>query len=208
MNVYEHVDYNPNYYIVGIDYGTSNATAAVLCAVTPRQWPQIHIEQEYYWDSAKKGRQKTDDELAEDIKNFIGYKSVKAVYVDPSAASLKLELRNRNIPVLDAKNDVLEGIKVTAKFITNKSIVIHKSCTTLTDCIQSYIWDAKASDRGVDKPLKVREHIIDATRYAVYSAFPHGDFGHPDENLTIEQIKRQIYGDAPIMMAEQTGGYY
>ena len=28
----------------------------------------------------------------------------------------------------------------------------------------------------------------DALRYACYSAFPQGNFGHPDENLTIEQI--------------------
>ncbi len=207
LNLYENVDYNPNYYIVGIDYGTSNATAAVLCAITPKQWPQIHIEKEYYWDSAKKGRQKTDDELAVDIKEFIGFKSVRAVYVDPSAASLKLELRNKNLPVLDANNDVIEGIKVTSKFVANKSLVIHKSCQTLIDCIQSYIWDSKASDRGIDKPLKVREHILDALRYSIYTAFPQGDFGHPDENLTIEQIRRTVYGENQDLLGFNYPGY-
>jgi len=82
----------PNYYIMGIDYGTSNATAAVLCAVSPTRWPQIRVEDEYYYDSEKRGRSKTDAELADDIKEFIGYRNITAIYVDPSAASLKLEL--------------------------------------------------------------------------------------------------------------------
>lgn len=211
-NLYENNNSNPNYYIVGIDYGTSNATAAVLCSVTPKVWPQVHVEEEYYYDSAKKGRSKTDAELADDIKDFIGYKPISAIYVDPSAASLKLELRRRDLPVLDARNDVLEGIKVTSKFISNKNIVIHKSCKTLIDVIQSYAWDPKAADRGEDAPLKKREHICDALRYAIYSAFPQADFGRPDEHLSIDQIRRQVYGDnystADILGPSNNGGFY
>lgn len=194
-NLYEHPFDNPNYYVVGIDYGTSNATAAVLVAVTPTRWPQIRVEAEYYYDSVKQGRQKTDDELARDIKDFIGYRNIRAIYVDPSAASLKLELRRRDLPVVDAKNDVLPGIKVTSKFFAGKNLVIQKGCKTLIEVIQSYSWDPKAADRGEDRPLKKFEHLADALRYAIYTAFPTGEFNHPDENLTIDQIKRQIFGD-------------
>ena len=35
----------------------------------------------------------------------------------------------------------------------------------------------------------------DSLRYLCASAFPHGEFGHPDENLTIDQLKRKIYQD-------------
>lgn len=184
----------PNYYALGIDYGTSNATAAVLAAISPRRWPQIRIEDEYYYDSHKKGRSKTDAELADDIKEFISYRNISAIYVDPSAASLKLELRNMNLPVIDANNDVLEGIKVTSKFISQKNLVIHKKCQVLQDCIQTYSWDPKAADQGEDKPLKKREHIMDALRYLCYTAFPSGQFSHPDDNLTIDQLRRKVYG--------------
>lgn len=194
LNTYEQPKDNPNYYVVGIDYGTSNATAAVLCAVSPKKWPQISVEAEYYYDSVKKGRQKPDDELAKDIYDFIKHKSIRGVYVDPSAASLKIELRKRNIPVLDARNDVIEGIKTVNKFIYNKNLVIHQSCKTLLDSIQSYSWDPKAADRGEDKPLKKFEHICDALRYAIYSAFPTGEFHHPDEDLTFDQYHRKVYG--------------
>jgi len=193
LNEYEITNYNADYRIVGIDYGTSNATAAVMCAITPKRWPQIHVEKEYYYDSAKSGRSKTDAELAADIVDFIGGSSVNAVYVDPAAASLKIELRNKNLPVLDAKNDVLNGIKVTSKFIAGKNICIHKSCRTLIEHIQSYSWDPKAADRGEDAPLKKKDHICDALRYACYSAFPNAEFDCPDANLTIEQLRRKIY---------------
>jgi len=158
-NEYENPFPAPSYYIVGIDYGTTNATAAVLLAITPNRWPQIRVEEEYYYDSAKKGRSKTDQELVRDIKDFIGHKNVSTIYVDPAAASLKIALRQENLPVIDANNDVLLGIKICSKFIGGKNIVIHKGCTTLRECIQSYAWDSKAADRGEDKPVKKNDHI-------------------------------------------------
>lgn len=148
----------PSYYVVGVDYGTTNATAAVLCAITPNKWPQIRVESEYYYDSARKGRSKTDQELVRDIKDFIGYKNVSAVYVDPAAASLKIALRQAELPVLDANNDVLLGIKICSKFIGGKNIVIHKGCTILREQLQSYAWDSKAASRGEDKPVKKDDH--------------------------------------------------
>ena len=208
-NEYQNDYPSPNYYIVGCDYGTTNATAAVLCAITPNKWPQVRIEKEYYYDSALKGRSKTDAELVSDIKDFIGYKNVSAVYVDPAAASFKIALRQADIPVLDANNDVLLGIKITSKFIAGKNIVIHKSCTTLREHIQSYSWDPKAADRGEDKPIKHNDHILDALRYACCSAFPQGEFSNPDEMLTIEQLKRKVYGDEGYgFINPQMGNYY
>ena len=162
-----------------MDYGTTNATAAVLLAVTPNKWPQIRVEAEYYYDSAKKGRSKTDEELVRDIKDFIGYKNVSAIYVDPAAASLKIALRQKDLPVLDANNDVLLGIKICSKFIGGKNIVIQKGCTVLREQLQSYAWDSKAADRGEDKPVKKDDHCTDALRYAVASAFPQGEWKAP-----------------------------
>ncbi len=207
-NEYTHEYPTPSYYIVGVDYGTTNATAAVLCAITPNKWPQIRVESEYYYDSARKGRSKTDAELVRDIQDFIGYKNVSAIYVDPAAASFKIALRQANLPVLDANNDVLLGIKICSKFIGGKNIVIHKGCTTLREHIQSYAWDSKAADRGEDKPVKKNDHICDAMRYAICSAFPQAEFSHPDENLTSEQIKRKIYGDDRLSGFGDVGGYF
>lgn len=209
-NVYENPQDSPNYYIVGVDYGTTNATAAVLCGVRPNRWPQITVEAEYYYDSAKRGRSKADDELAQDISEFIGWRNVSAIYIDPAAASLKMAMRNINLPVIDAKNDVLPGIKITSKFVSNKNLVIHKSCKTLIEHIQSYAWDPRAADRGEDRPIKVNDHIVDALRYACYTAFPTGEFSHPDENLGYDQYRRKVLGgdDSTCFINPGTGGYY
>lgn len=197
-NEYENPFPAPSYYVVGIDYGTTNATAAVLLAVTPNKWPQIRVESEYYYDSAKKGRSKTDQELVRDIKDFIGYKNVTAVYIDPAAASLKIALRQEDIPVLDANNDVLLGIKTCSKFIGGKNILIHKSCITLREQMQSYAWDSKAADRGEDKPVKKADHSVDALRYALTPFMKTGEFSNPDEYLPYDQLRRKVFQDDDI----------
>ncbi len=210
-NEYEQPYGNPNYYIVGIDYGTSNPTAAVLIGVRPNMWPQLHVEAEYYYDSEKNEGSKTDFQLVNDIKELIGYKSVSAIYVDPSAASLKVALQQADLPVIDAKNDVIPGIKILGKFIAGKNLVIHKSCKTLIDHIQSYTWCPKAADRGEDKPVKKNDHIIDCARYAIYSAFPRGEFNSPDENLSIDQLRRKVYQENEgygFMNPSMGGGYF
>lgn len=209
-NEYENPYPAPSYYVVGVDYGTTNATAAVLLAVTPNKWPQIRVEAEYYYDSAKKGRSKTDEELVRDLKDFIGYKNVSAIYVDPAAASLKIALRQKDLPVLDANNDVLLGIKICSKFIGGKNLVIQKGCTILREQLQSYAWDSKAADRGEDKPVKKDDHICDALRYAVVSAFPQGEFSSPDEHISYDQLRRKVFSDDDgwgAMLNAGMGGY-
>ena len=194
-NIYTHPFPSPTYYIVGIDYGTTNATAAVLCAITPNKWPQCRVEAEYYYDSAKEGRPKEDAELVRDIKDFVGYKNVSAIYIDPAAASLKIALRNADLPVLDANNDVLLGIKTVSKFISGKNIVVQKGCKTLIEHIQSYAWCPKHAERGEDAPIKKDDHICDALRYSCTPFMLNGSFSNPDEMLSHDQLMKKVYGD-------------
>jgi len=210
LNIYEKPYPKPSFYCAGIDYGTVNATSCHLAAVSPHSWPQIRIEKEYYFDSKKYGRAKTDRELALDIRKFLENESITSLYVDPAAASLKLELRNMDLPVIDANNDVLFGIKVMSQYISGKNLVVHKSCTNLIEQIQSYAWDPKAADRGEDKPIKKDDHAVDSTRYLIASCFKHGLEGHLGESVSIQKINEQIYGDNTQYMFgdNQVGGYF
>jgi PBSX family phage terminase large subunit len=210
LNVFDKDYPAPNFYCAALDYGTVNPTSCHIAAISPNQWPQIRIEKEYYFDSAKYGRSKTDRELAIDIKNFVGYTSLTALYVDPAAASLKLELRNMDLPVIDANNDVLFGIKTMAQFIAGKNLVVRKSCTNLIEQIQSYAWDPKYADRGEDKPIKKNDHATDSCRYLIASCFKTGLHQHPDQNLTIDQLRAKVYGndDYGFMNPGMAGGYF
>jgi PBSX family phage terminase large subunit len=192
-NIYDKDFPAPSFYCAGLDYGTVNPTACHIAAISPNQWPQIRIEREYYFDCAKHGRSKTDAELARDIKQFIGYTPITALYVDPAAASLKLELRAQDIPVVDANNDVLFGIKLMSQYIAGKNMLVHKGCTNLIDQIQSYAWDPKAQERGEDKPIKHLDHACDSSRYLIASVFKNG-MHSPDQNLSYDQIRAKVYG--------------
>ena len=37
----------------------------------------------------------------------------------------------------------------------------------------TYAWDPKASEKGLDKPIKENDHCMDAVRYFVYTILTH-----------------------------------
>lgn len=160
------------YYVVGIDYGTSNPTAFTMTGYNRKVWPNVWVEKEYYYDSKAHNRQKTDTEFVEDLKKFIGDKVVRCVYVDPSAASFKLEMMRQGIGgVMDADNDVLSGIRFLSSALSNGTIKIMRCCKNLIREFQTYRWDEKVSLKGFDKPIKEWDHCLDSARYAIFSHF-------------------------------------
>lgn len=159
------------YFIAGIDYGTSNPFACVLIGVSTGRYTQegrkMWVEKEYYWDSKKMGRQKTNSEYAEDIEQFLEPYPVKNLYIDPSAAAFKLELSKRGIHTVDAMNEVQDGIQMVTSLMKKGDLVICSECKNTIREIESYVWDSKSSDKGYDEPLKKDDHTTDALRYAV-----------------------------------------
>ena len=192
-NVMTHMDINPDFYIVGADIGQSNATAFVLIGVAPKQWPQMTVIKEYYYDGREMGRGKTDAELADDFEEWIKPYHPQCVYVDPAALSFRLELGRRNVPVREAKNDVLPGIQCVQRFVTQKNLVFLRECKRTLEQMRNYEWDGKAADRGQDKPKKESDHCNDAVRYACYSLYPHGNIQIIDEDQSIEAIRKRAY---------------
>ena len=149
------------YFIIGIDYGTINPTAFTMVGYNSKYWPNIWLEKEYYFSSKDHSRQKTDTEIVEDLKRFIGDKQVRCVYVDPSAASLKIEMMREGISgVLDADNSVLDGIRFLSKTMSNGTLKICSNCTNTIREFQTYRWDEKVSAKGEDKPLKEHDHCF------------------------------------------------
>ena len=162
------------YFIVGLDYGTSNAFAAVLIGVNTgrntQTGRQMWVEKEYYWDSAKQHRQKVNSEYAEDIVKWLDAYPIKCLYTDPSAESFSLELRRRGLHVSDkTKNDVMYGIEVMTSEIKDGRCVILDCCTNLIREIEGYVWNPKSAKTGEDEPLKQNDHAVDALRYALAS---------------------------------------
>lgn len=160
------------YYIVGVDYGTKNPTAFTMIGFSPNTFPRMWLEKEYYYDSVKAQRQKTDTDYTEDMQDFIKGYNVRCIYVDPSAASLRLEMQRSGVQgIFEAKNDVLDGIRFVSKLISNGTFKICKNNLHSIKEIQTYRWDEKASMKGEDKPLKENDHAMDSIRYALFTHF-------------------------------------
>lgn len=187
------IDFAPpmaEYYICGVDYGTTNPCAFTLVGINRNIYPNMWVESVYYYDSKIKQRQKTDTEYAEELKLFLSGRVIKGVYVDPSAASFKLECARHDIPYLyDAENEVIDGIRQVAKYLNNGTLKICRSCDALIKEFQSYVWDSKCAISGVDKPLKQNDHCLDSLRYALYTHFFNKDSGR----MTAHELDQNYY---------------
>lgn len=168
---------------VSIDYGTQNATVFLLWNKgRDGKWYCIR---EYYYSGRDKGIQKTDAEYAGDLIKFLDGTSIKAVIVDPSAASFIAELNKHGFTVIQADNDVEDGIRLVATLLNTEKIMFCQSCKNTIMEFASYIWDPKAAERGEDKPIKQHDHAMDAVRYFCYTIL---------NNRTARIKKKSAYG--------------
>jgi len=159
------------FYIAGIDYGTSNPLCCLLIGFNPNIRPALWVEKEYYYDPKAMGRQQTDGQFADQIQRFLEPYNVRVIYLDPSAQSMEVELRQRQMRVKQADNDVLNGIRTVSNFLGSGDLVICNQAQNLIREIEGYVWDSKKIEKGEDVPLKVRDHAVDTLRYCLFTHF-------------------------------------
>lgn len=156
----------PTDYCVSMDYGTQNAFAAMLWAKYGSIWYGID---EYYYSGRDTGAQKTDEEYARDIDEWLSQFDIPhpiETIIDPSAASFiaLLKRREHRYKVRPADNAVDDGIRETATAMQTDLIKVSERCKNFKKEIQGYVWDSKSP---VDRPVKIADHMMDATRYFV-----------------------------------------
>lgn len=168
-------------YGLSIDYGTMNAFSAGLWGKYGEVWYRI---KEYYYSGRDTGEQKTDDEYADDLAEFVeGYANelnkIKTI-IDPSAASFIALLKKRGLyRVFAADNDVRNGIMETGRAMHLGKIKISPECKNTIREIEGYVWDEKAGD---DRPVKVNDHAMDDMRYFVKTM-----------RIAVPQYKRNVH---------------
>jgi PBSX family phage terminase large subunit len=162
---------------VGLDYGTVNPFAALLLGIGADQ--RLYVASEYRHDSRVARRQMTDAQYSVGVRRWLssyehrGQKGVTPswVFVDPSAASFMTQLWSDGVPgVAKADNDVKDGIRSVSTAFGANILSIHRSCTGLLEELPAYVWDPKASEKGIDQPLKVDDHSVDGLRYGLHSS--------------------------------------
>lgn len=144
---------------ISADYGTVNPASFGLWGLRDGVWYRVR---EFYYDSRKTGRQKTDVEYAEELEQLAGDRDIQRVIVDPSAASFIETLRRRGFRVVRADNDVADGVRVTAGLLQEGRIVICRECRDCLREISQYCWEQRGER---DVPRKRDDHAMDDMRY-------------------------------------------
>ena len=159
-------------YYVSCDYGTVNPTSMGLWGLYDEVWYRID---EYYFDSRKQGRQKTDEEYYEDLLSFTEGKTIASVIIDPSAASfIECICRHGKFSVTPARNDVTDGIRKVQSAFRDGKIRISPCCKSAIREFSLYRWDESAKK---DAPKKENDHAMDEIRYFVLNVLSSQDDG-------------------------------
>jgi PBSX family phage terminase large subunit len=144
---------------ISCDYGTVNPASFGLWGRMGEVWYRVR---EFYFDSRRENRQMTDAEYAAALRELAGGREIRAVIVDPSAASFIETLRRDGWAVRRADNDVLTGIRRTADLLKSGKVVV---CSACRDCLREfaqYRWDERS---GHDAVRKEHDHAMDDLRY-------------------------------------------
>lgn len=150
-------------YYISCDYGTLNPFSAGLWCWDGRTATRVA---EYYYSGRDTQASKTDEEYFEEVKRLAGGRAIKSVIVDPSAASFIEVLRRHHFPVRKAKNDVINGIATTARYLQDGTIKIYRGCKDAIREFGLYRWDDKSTE---DRPIKDNDHAMDDIRYFAYT---------------------------------------
>lgn len=168
------------YLAVGVDYGTTNATAAVLLGVTAERRPRLALVDEWRYDPPSEATRWTDGQLSSGLRSWLSGihqpskhgpgPPVEWVMVDPAAASFKVQLNADGLTnVTNADNDVTYGIRTMGTLLADRDLIVADRCKGFIREVPAYSWDPNATKNGADKPIKVSDHSLDAARYAVAS---------------------------------------
>ncbi|MCM1114365.1 MAG: PBSX family phage terminase large subunit [Clostridium sp.] len=157
-------DGNFSEYYLSCDYGTVNPFSLGLWGKGRDGWYRVD---EYYHSSRDRGVQLTDEEYYRELEKLAQGKAVKALVIDPSAASfIQTVRRHGKYKVIKADNDVLSGINSVCQALKNDEIFISPSCADTIREFSLYRWDNSVKKDAVKKE---NDHAMDDIRYFVSS---------------------------------------
>ncbi|GII98378.1 PBSX family phage terminase large subunit [Sediminihabitans luteus] len=161
---------------MGVDYGDQHATRGYLIGIGPDTRPGHDGEHRLYTLAEWAPGRMTIGEHSTDLRRWLASQPVDAwrtpewVAVDSAASSFRHQLFHDGQPgVRNAHKAVLPGIRTLAGLLAVDKMVVADTCTHLIAGIPGYVWDEKATARGVDAPVKADDDEVDAWRYGIYT---------------------------------------
>lgn len=137
------------YFYIALDYGYSGRMALGLFGVDGDN--NLHLIDEFYKTRA------LHIDVYDQLVKWQDYNA--KMIVDPSAASFIAELEARGMDVEPAENAVDIGVGRMRNMLATNQFTIDPRCVNFVDEIENYSLDEKG------KPIKMRDHLMDLTRY-------------------------------------------
>lgn len=169
---------------VGIDYGASHATSAIMLGLTDEyddkgRWrPRLILMDEWRHvsDEAAGVPSMAPSIMAEEIRKWLredhspgaDLSRPQFIFVDPSAKGFREELKLVRVNNVEADNDHA-GISDVSSLLAQGRLIVSDRCVGWIEEITEYVWDAKKTAEGLDEPVKIKDDSMDAGRYAIRS---------------------------------------
>lgn len=147
--------------IMGVDWGSANPGAVVVCRWLPTgEWQLVEEVQEAdklpaWWHS----------KIAELWRRW----RVEKIWCDPEDRGQRLTLAADGLPALKANNSLHEGIRTVAALFKQNRFLVDKTCTVAAGQLGEYHWAEDSQGNRREYPAKGNDHTIDAVRYAIHS---------------------------------------
>ncbi len=149
-------------FYISCDYGTVNPSSFGLWGLNGGKWYRI---KEYYYDSRLTGKRKTDSEHCEALIELAGNRKIRAVIVDPSAASfIECLERKGKFRVIPAENKVVDGIRRVQDLLRERKLLFSDECRDTVREFGLYRWNENSAG---DSVIKENDHAMDDIRYFV-----------------------------------------
>lgn len=166
---------------IGMDYGTTNATTAMMLGLTAEQKPRLVLMDEWGYNSKEAGQRLTDAELSKRFRSWLPKEHTpyptslqpRFIMLDPAAASFRQQLHNdlrgTGLSPWAADNSVLAGIATIGNALDNDQLVVTDRCPGWQSEVTEYRWSEKATNKGDDEVVKEDDHYLDGGRYIAHS---------------------------------------
>ena len=140
--------------IYGLDFGFNHPTGLLQVGFKEGQ---IYAEEKIYQTHL------TNQDVIALLRNYIKGKSL--IYADGAEPARIEEIKNAGFNIQPAIKSVMDGID----YVKRQKLQLAASSTNLIKEIQSYKWLEDRNGNPTDHPLKFRDELVDALRYALYT---------------------------------------
>jgi PBSX family phage terminase large subunit len=163
----------------GIDFGVSNASAALRVGITAERKPRLVLMDEWRYDPRDHhGATLAPSDQAAMYRewNKLPHTPYESFHrpdyniVDPAALAFTAELRKFDeMELQPAHNGVLQGIGTVSRLLKNDQLIVTDRCKGWNTEVTEYRWDPKATAEGEDAVEKSDDHSLDAGRYGIHT---------------------------------------